>query len=81
MAKRKKREASTATPVNGSAQSFVERMREDSRKLRELRTACGHLRRVASPQPQHIEKFINKVFALAGIEESNPQEQATAAGA
>lgn len=78
MAKRKKKEAPAAASSNGSAQSFAQRLRADSNKLHELKLACGHLKRSATWGPDQIEKFINRVFAIAGVEEPAPAQQASA---
>jgi hypothetical protein len=68
MAKRKRKE--TAEVVNGASTQtkFTSRLFDDKRKLREIAVACGHLKRVAEPGPTHVAKFIDRVFALAGIE-------------
>ena len=79
MAKRKKKQTEATASVNGSAQSFAERLRADSNKLHELRLACGHLKRSQTWGPDQIEKFINRVFAIAGMEETAPEQAAAAA--
>ena len=67
-------------PVNGnpSVADVTASMFADSRKLSDLRTACGHLKRVAKPGPVHLQKFIERVFAIAGVggEEDQPAEDA-----
>jgi selenocysteine-specific translation elongation factor len=71
MAKRKRKE--TAEPVNGELKSskYTERLFEDGRKLHDLRMACGHLKRIAAPGPVHLQKFIDRVFAIAGVGEES----------
>lgn len=76
--KRKRKEAEQ--PVNGDAKvsNYTSRLFDDGRKLHELRLTCGHLKRVANPGPGHLQKFIDRVFAIAGVggEESKPAEGA-----
>jgi hypothetical protein len=35
-------------------------------KLHQVRLACGHLRRIADPGPDHIHKFVKRVFDIVG---------------
>lgn len=81
MAKRKRKEATAAHSANGSVSNFAERLRADSNKLHELRLACGHLKRSQTWGPDQIEKFITRVFSIAGIEQEEQPAQASAASA
>jgi hypothetical protein len=78
VAKRKRKEVEQ--PVNGDAKvsNYTSRLFDDGRKLHDLRLACGHLKRVAQPGPVHLQKFIDRVFTIAGVgeSESKPAEEA-----
>lgn len=79
MAKRKSRER--AEPVNGELKQskYTSRLFSDGRKLHEIQLACGHLKRVGAPGPVHLQKFIDRVFSIAGVEqESDPTAQSEA---
>jgi hypothetical protein len=39
----------------------------DGDKLNDIRLACGHLKRIGQPGPAHLQKFIERVFAIAGV--------------
>jgi hypothetical protein len=72
--KRTKRVRPAATNGAVNVSKLTERMFADGDKLNDIRLACGHLRRVAQPGPMHLQKFIERVFAIAGV----GQEAATA---
>lgn len=69
MPKRKRREPTEA--VNGELKEskYTSRLFQDGRKLHEIRLACGHLKRVGAPGPVHLQKFIDRVFSIAGVEQ------------
>jgi hypothetical protein len=76
----KRKRKAVEEPVNGHApvSSVTARLFADGRKLHDLRLVCGHLKRVAQPGPVHLQKFIERVFAIAGVggEEAKPAEGA-----
>ena len=72
MAKRKRKEAPAPSSTNGAVQGFAEKLRADSNKLHELQLVCGHLNRSKAWGPDQIEKFITRVFVIAGIVVPNP---------
>jgi hypothetical protein len=71
MAKRKRKEPAEA--VNGELKQskYTSRLFNDGRKLREIAVACGHLKRVGAPGPVHLQKFIDRVFSIAGVEQES----------
>lgn len=73
MAKRKRKEP--AESVNGESKQskYTSRLFDDGRKLREIAVACGHLKRVKTPGPVHLEKFIDRVFSIAGVAQEGEQ--------
>lgn len=81
MAKRKRKEHADA--VNGELKQskYTSRMFEDGDKLNSIRLACGHLKRVAQPGPVHLQKFIDRVFSIAGVAQEADTDKAMAAGA
>lgn len=42
----------------------------DRNELRQIRVACGHLKRVKQPESKHIHRFIERVFEIAGVHQS-----------
>jgi hypothetical protein len=42
----------------------------DRNELRQIRVACGHLKRVKQPESKHIHRFIERVFEIAGVAQS-----------
>lgn len=68
MKTRKRRERAVEPNFNSSAVNFTQRLFEDGEKLYEIRLACGHLKRVRQPGAEHLKKFIEHVFTIAGVE-------------
>lgn len=73
MAKRKRK--AVDAPVNGDRKEskYIARLFEDGRKLHEIRLACGHLKRVGAPGPVHLQKFIDRVFSIVGVEQQSDE--------
>jgi hypothetical protein len=69
LAKRKKKEHHEETNGTRSMANITARLFDDQRNLHEIRLACGHLKRVAAPGPEHLQKFIDRVFTIAGVEQ------------
>jgi len=69
VAKRKRKEQ--AEPVNGELKEskYTARLFDDGRKLHQIRLACGNLKRIGAPGPVHLQKFIDRVFGIAGVEQ------------
>jgi hypothetical protein len=75
VAKRKRKTAADGeVPPEGTAAEAGEELLDDLKlhtavfgertKLHEVRLACGHLRRIANPGPEHIHKFVKRVFDI-----------------
>ena len=69
MAKRKRKEPAEAVNGESKQSKYTSRLFNDGRKLHEVRLACGHLKRVGTPGAVHLQKFIDRVFSIAGVEQ------------
>lgn len=72
-AKKKKSRAERDAEDHGSI-GAPDRLRNavfgDRNELHQIRLACGHLKRVKNPGAQHIHRFIERVFTIAGVEQA-----------
>ena len=74
MPKRMKQTSSSVANENASIYNVTAQLFEDSAKLQQIKNACGYLTRIEKPGAKHVQKFIDRVFGIVGVQ----QEKKTA---